>query len=132
MAASTKPSKADKNPEKNQRSASKAAGGGLAKHSQPSPQLAAIVGSNSMPRTEVTKKVWDYIKSHNLQDPNNRRMIKADDRLKGVLDGKSQVSMFELTKFVSRHLKQTKGWLGQTARVAAASDSFRDGSLAGF
>lgn len=108
MAASTKPSKAGKNPEKNRRSASKAAGGGLAKHSQPSPQLAAIVGSNSMPRTEVTKKVWDYIKSHTLQDPNNRRMVKADDRLKAILDGKSQVSMFELTKFVSRHLKETK------------------------
>ena len=93
---------------KRQQSSSKTAGGGLAKEAQPSPQLASIVGSKPMPRTEVTKKVWAYIKSHNLQDPQNRRMIKADDRLKEVLGGKRQVSMFELTKFVSQHLKETK------------------------
>ena len=93
---------------KRQQSSSKAAGRGLAKESQPSPQLASIVGSKPMPRTEVTKKLWAYIKSHNLQDPQNRRMIKADDRLKEVLGGKRQVSMFELTKFVSQHLKETK------------------------
>src|ERR671910_572819 len=66
----------------------------------PSPSLAAIVGSNPLPRTEVTKKVWDYIKKNKLQDAVNRRMINADDRLKQVL-GKSKVTMFEMTKLIS-------------------------------
>src|SRR5262249_20790891 len=92
---------------KTQRSTAKVAGGGLAKHSEPSPQLAALVGHKTMPRTQVTKKVWDYIRSHKLQDSQNRRLIKADDKLKEVLGGKKQVSMFELTKFVSKHLKET-------------------------
>jgi len=71
----------------------------------PSPQLAAIVGNRPMPRTEVTKKVWDYIKKNNLQDPKEKRTIVPDDKLKSVVGGKSRISMFEMTKYVSQHLK---------------------------
>jgi chromatin remodeling complex protein RSC6 len=71
----------------------------------PSADLGAVVGNNPMPRTEVTKKVWDYIKKNNLQDPNERRTINADDKLKKVFGGKSRVSMFEMTKYVNNHLK---------------------------
>jgi chromatin remodeling complex protein RSC6 len=67
--------------------------------------LAAVIGGNPMPRTEVTSKLWGYIKKNNLQDKANRRMINADDKLKDVFGGKRQVSMFEMTKLVSRHLK---------------------------
>ena len=70
----------------------------------PSSSLAAIVGSNPLPRTEVTKKVWDYIKKNKLQDAVNKRMINADDKLKQVL-GKAKVTMFEMTKLISNHLK---------------------------
>ena len=70
----------------------------------PSSALAAIVGSGALPRTEVTKKVWDYIKKNKLQDAVNRRMINADDKLKAVL-GKAKVTMFEMTKLISNHLK---------------------------
>ena len=70
----------------------------------PSPSLAAIVGSTPLPRTEVTKKVWDYIKKNKLQDAVNRRNINADDKLKQVL-GKAKVTMFEMTKLISAHLK---------------------------
>lgn len=73
---------------------------------QPDDALAAIVGKDPMPRTEITKKVWDYIKKHDLQDENNRRMINADDKMKKVFDGKDQVSMFEMTKLVNGHLKK--------------------------
>ena len=71
----------------------------------PSPALAEIVGSKAIPRTEVTKRLWAYIKKNKLQDPKNRRMIKADGVLKDVFGGKSTVSMFEMTKLVSKHLK---------------------------
>ena len=71
----------------------------------PSTALAAVVGAAPLPRTEVTKKVWDYIKKLDLQDPANRRMINADDKLKVVFGGKAQVSMFEMTKLISDHLK---------------------------
>lgn len=71
----------------------------------PSATLAAVVGATPLPRTEVTKKVWDYIKKQNLQDAANRRMINADDKLKAVFGGKAQVSMFEMTKLISDHLK---------------------------
>jgi upstream activation factor subunit UAF30 len=71
----------------------------------PSAILAAVVGAAPLPRTEVTKKVWDYIKKLDLQDPANRRMINADDKLKAVFGGKAQVSMFEMTKLISDHLK---------------------------
>ncbi len=70
----------------------------------PSATLAAIIGPEAVPRTEVTKKIWDYIKKHDLQDPANRRNINADDKLRPLF-GKDQVSMFELTKLVSGHLK---------------------------
>ena len=71
----------------------------------PSEQLAAVVGSKPIPRTEVTKRLWAYIKKNKLQDPKNKRMIKADDNLKTVFGGKATVNMFEMTKLVSRHLK---------------------------
>lgn len=71
----------------------------------PSATLAAVVGAAPLPRTEVTKKVWDYIKKLDLQDAANRRMINADDKLKAVFGGKAQVSMFEMTKLISDHLK---------------------------
>jgi chromatin remodeling complex protein RSC6 len=71
----------------------------------PSATLAAVVGNSPMPRTEVTSKLWGYIKKNNLQDKTNRRMINADDKLKDVFGGKRQVSMFEMTKLVAKHLK---------------------------
>ena len=71
----------------------------------PSGTLAAVVGNSPMPRTEVTSKLWGYIKKNNLQDKTNRRMINADDKLKEVFGGKKQVSMFEMTKLVAKHLK---------------------------
>ena len=71
----------------------------------PSATLAAVVCSGNMPRTEVTKKIWGYIKRNGLQDKVNRRMINADDKLKPVFAGKGKVSMFEMTKLVSKHLK---------------------------
>ncbi len=71
----------------------------------PSSTLAAVVGSMPLPRTEVTKKIWDYIKKNKLQDSINRRLINADERLRQVFGGKKQVSMFEMTKLVSNHLK---------------------------
>ena len=71
----------------------------------PSATLAAVIGSASLPRTEVTKKIWDYIKKNKLQDSINRRLINADDKLRQVFGGKRQVSMFEMTKLVSNHLK---------------------------
>ena len=71
----------------------------------PSKELAEIVGASALPRTEVMKKVWAYIKKNNLQDAKNRRAINADDKLKAVFGGKKQVTMFEMTKLVSNHLK---------------------------
>ena len=70
----------------------------------PSAQLAEVVGSKPLPRTELTKKLWAYIKKNNLQDANNRRMIKADDRLRPIF-GKPQVNMFDMTKLVNKHVK---------------------------
>ena len=70
----------------------------------PSASLAAIIGGNPLPRTEVTKKVWEYIKKNKLQDSVNRRMINADAKLKEIFK-KPQVSMFEMTKLISNHLK---------------------------
>lgn len=71
----------------------------------PSAVLAAVVGAAPLPRTEVTKKVWEYIKKHALQDEANKRMINGDEKLKAVFGGKKQVSMFEMTKLISDHLK---------------------------
>lgn len=72
---------------------------------QPDEDLAAVVGSTPIPRTEVVKKLWVYIKKYNLQDSKNRRNINADEKLKKVFNGKKQVNMFEMTKLVSGHLK---------------------------
>ena len=71
----------------------------------PSAALAAVIGANPLPRTDVTKKVWDYIKKNKLQDAVNKRNINADDKLKAVFNGKKTVSMFEMTKLISGHLK---------------------------
>ena len=70
-----------------------------------SPQLGTVIGTSPMPRTEVTKKLWAYIKRKGLQDSKNRRMINADENLRPIFGGKSQVSMFDMTKLVSKHLK---------------------------
>jgi chromatin remodeling complex protein RSC6 len=72
---------------------------------QPSAALSEVVGSKAIPRTEVTKKLWAYIKKNGLQDKKNKRMINSDDTLKTVFGGKKTVNMFEMTKLVSKHLK---------------------------
>jgi upstream activation factor subunit UAF30 len=72
---------------------------------KPSAALGAVIGTKAMPRTEVTKKLWAYIKRKGLQDKKNRRNINADDNLRAVFGGKRTVNMFEMTKLVSRHLK---------------------------
>ena len=72
---------------------------------QPDEALGAVVGSSPMPRTEVTKKLWAYIRKNDLQDAKEKRMINADDKLSKVFGGKKQVSMFEMTKLVSKHIK---------------------------
>jgi len=71
----------------------------------PSAELGAVVGSKAIPRTEAVKKIWVYIKANKLQDKTNRRMINADAKLKPVFGGKSQVSMFDMAKHLSKHLK---------------------------
>jgi upstream activation factor subunit UAF30 len=71
----------------------------------PSPVLAEVIGSKPLPRTEIVKKIWDYIKKNNLQDKKNKRMINADAKLKAVFAGKDQVSMFDLAKIVSKNVK---------------------------
>jgi len=78
----------------------------LMKPVQPDELLAVIVGSDPIPRSEITKRLWDYIKKNGLQDPENKRNINADDALRPVFDGKAQVSMFEMTKLVSGHIKK--------------------------
>jgi len=79
------------------------AGGGLARPVQPSAELAAIVGSNPLPRSEVVSKVWDHIRKNNLQNPNNKREILADDKLRKVF-GEDKCTMFEMNKHLSKHL----------------------------
>lgn len=86
-------------------SGSKGGGKGLAAEVTPSVDLAKVIGAKPMPRSEVTKKVWDYIKAHGLQDQQNKRMINADENLKKIFGGKKQVSMFEMTALVNKHLK---------------------------
>ena len=71
---------------------------------QPSDELAQIVGEKPLPRTELTKKLWAYIKKNGLQDQKNKRMIKADDQLKPIFGGRTQVNMFEMTKLVNKHV----------------------------
>lgn len=83
----------------------KKSGGAFMAPLTPSEALAAVVGSKAIPRTEVVKKLWAYIKKNKLQDPKNRRNVRADGALTKVFGGKSVVSMFEMTKLVSKHLK---------------------------
>jgi upstream activation factor subunit UAF30 len=71
----------------------------------PSAQLGEVIGAKPLPRTEIIKKIWDYIKKNGLQDKKNRRMINADGKLKAVFAGKDQISMFELAKVVNKHVK---------------------------
>ncbi len=97
--------KAAKKPAKKKSAAKRKPNAAFMKPMNPSASLSAVIGGNAMPRTEVTKKIWAYIKRNNLQDKKNRRMINADDKLKPVFGGKSQVSMFEMTKLVNKHLK---------------------------
>ncbi len=84
--------------------AKKSANPGLNKPVQPDAKLAAVVGSSPLPRTELTKKVWEYIKKHKLQDEKQKTLINADANLKAVFDGKTKVTMFEMTKLVNNHL----------------------------
>jgi chromatin remodeling complex protein RSC6 len=72
---------------------------------KPSPQLAAVIGPDAVPRTEVTKRLWNYIKENNLQNPANKRNILCDEKLKAVM-GKSEVTMFEMTGLVGKHLHE--------------------------
>lgn len=72
----------------------------------PDAALAAVVGAKAMPRTELTKKIWDYIKKNGLQDKKDKKQINADDKLKAIFNGKKQVSMFEMTKLVSNNLEK--------------------------
>jgi len=73
---------------------------------QPDDALGAVVGTSPLPRTEITKKVWDYIRANGLQDKTDRRQINADDKLGKVFNGKKSVSMFEMTKLVNGHIKK--------------------------
>ena len=72
----------------------------------PSAQLATIVGSTALPRTEVVKKMWDYIKKNGLQDKTNKRMINSDAKLAPIFEGKKQISMFDMSKYLSKHLSK--------------------------
>jgi chromatin remodeling complex protein RSC6 len=94
------------NPSNEKPAAKKSApkGGGFSKPLQPSKELAAVVGSSPLPRSEVVSKVWDYIRKNNLQNPQNKREIVADDKLKAVF-GRPKVTMFEMNKHLSQHLK---------------------------
>jgi len=78
-------------------------GGGLQRPVQPSDDLAAITGKDPLPRSQIVSKMWDHIKKNNLQDPNNKREIVADDKLRKIF-GKDRVSMFEMNKHISRHV----------------------------
>jgi len=97
--------KAKKAPAKKKSAAKRKPNAAFMKPMNPSAALGAVIGSSAMPRTEVTKKIWAYIKRNGLQDKKNKRMINADEKLKPVFGGKGQVSMFEMTKLVSKHLK---------------------------
>ena len=100
--------KAKKPAAKKKSSAKRKPNAAFMKAMQPSAALGAVIGNSAMPRTEVTKKIWAYIKRHGLQDNKNRRMINADEKLRDVFGGKKQVSMFEMTKLVNKHLGEAK------------------------
>src|SRR3954453_4006054 len=92
------------NPPQKKASNAKKAPNALAKPVRPDQSLAAIVGLEPLPRTELTKRLWAYIRAHKLQDAQDRRRIRADDQLRALFDGQDSATMFELTKFVNRHL----------------------------
>jgi chromatin remodeling complex protein RSC6 len=100
-----KKSKAVRRPAKKKSGAKRKPNPAFMKPMTPSAALAAVVGPIAQARTEITKKIWGYIKRNKLQDAINRRMINADEKLREIFGGKRQVSMFEMTKFVNRHLK---------------------------
>jgi upstream activation factor subunit UAF30 len=102
--ASTGKSTAKSGARQNARAGAKPAQG-LQKAVRPSAELAAIVGQEPLPRTEITKKLWDYIKAHGLQDAQDKRQINADTTLKPIFGGKKSISMFELAKLVSQHVQ---------------------------
>src|SRR5919112_2668133 len=97
------PTKTSQETAKKKATASNGKANALQRPLKPSEALAAVVGSGPLPRGEVVSKVWDYIKSHNLQNPENRREILADDKLKEVF-GKDKATMFEMNKHLARHL----------------------------
>ena len=101
----TKKKAAAKKPAKKKSGAKRKPNAAFMKPMTPSAALGAVIGAKAMPRTEVTKKIWDYIKKNKLQDTKNKRNINADEKLKEIFGGKKQVSMFEMTKLVSGHLK---------------------------
>ncbi|MCC7325610.1 MAG: SWIB/MDM2 domain-containing protein [Burkholderiales bacterium] len=103
--AAKKAAPAKKKPAAKKTAAKRKPNAAFMKAMTPSAMLAAVVGASPMPRTEVTKKIWDYIKKNKLQDEVNRRLINADEKLRAVFGGKGKVSMFEMTKLVSNHLK---------------------------
>ena len=103
--ASAKKSSKKAAPKKKSSGAKRKPNAAFMKAMTPSASLAAVIGSAPLPRTEVTKKLWAYIKKNDLQDSKNRRNINADDKLKDVFGGKKTVSMFEMTKLVAGHLK---------------------------
>lgn len=89
-----------KSPQASGRSTRGAVGGVVT----PSPELAHVIGSKPMSRGDAMRKLWDYIKKHDLQDPNNRRVVRADDNLRPIFDGNDSLTMFEMTAYVSKHL----------------------------
>jgi upstream activation factor subunit UAF30 len=103
--SSAKKSSAKKSSGKKKSASKRTPSAAFMKPMTPSAQLGAVVGTSPMPRTEVTKKLWNYIKRKGLQDQKNRRMINADDNLRPVFGGSKQVSMFEMTRLVNKHLK---------------------------
>ena len=100
-----KAKKAARRPAKKKGGAKRKPNAAFMKPMQPDSALGAVVGNSPIPRTEITKKIWGYIKRNGLQDAKERRMINADDKLRDVFGGKKQVSMFEMTKLVAKHLK---------------------------
>jgi chromatin remodeling complex protein RSC6 len=102
-ASKKKPTKAAKKPAK--KKSARKPNAAFMKPMNPTPMLAAVIGGSPQPRTEVTKKLWQYIKRNGLQDRVNKRMINADDKLRPVFGGRAQVSMFEMTRLVNNHLK---------------------------
>ncbi len=103
--SSAKKSTAKKSPAKKKSATKRTPSAAFMKPMTPSAQLGAVIGTSPMPRTEVTKKLWAYIKRKGLQDAKNKRMINADDNLRPVFNGSKQVSMFEMTRLVNKHLK---------------------------